>query len=71
LTKPVRANEDANGLTSNGHNLDTASDITFMATRRNLYILQQKQQNTVSSHNCLHAMHNMMYMVSDDTILKM
>jgi hypothetical protein len=36
LTKPVTANEDANGLTSDGHNLDTVGNITFMATKRDL-----------------------------------
>jgi hypothetical protein len=71
LTKPITASEDANGLTSKGHNLDTAGDTTSMATRRDLHESQRKQQNTVSSHNCSHAMHNMMYPASDDTVLKM
>jgi hypothetical protein len=61
LTKPVTANEDTNELTSDGCNLHTAGNITSMATRRDLCKLQQKQQNTVSSHDCLHAMHSMTY----------
>jgi hypothetical protein len=44
LTKPVTANEDTNGLTTNVHNLNTAGNITFMATRRDLHKLWQKQQ---------------------------
>ncbi len=55
LTKPVTANEDANRLTSDGHNLDTAGNITSTATRRDLRKSQQKQQNIVSSHNWLFA----------------